>query len=137
MNSVEIVPISRDSIVCLPRKLSHQLGGINSICLVYKITNFIHLIDVSSGQSRHNFLKFDILILIWLSKIFKFLIYEILFICLVAELNASLYWRHAFNSICDPKQLIEYTVMDIEQIKFKDRKFFPGQGTISDKVYIK
>uniref|UniRef100_V9IHQ7 60S ribosomal export protein NMD3 n=1 Tax=Apis cerana TaxID=7461 RepID=V9IHQ7_APICE len=26
--------------------------------------------------------------------------------------------------------------MDIEQIKFKDRKFFPGQGTISDKHVI-
>ncbi|XP_076749606.1 60S ribosomal export protein NMD3 [Xylocopa sonorina] len=102
--SVEIVPISRDSIVCLPRKLSHQLGGINCICLVYKITNFIHLIDVSSGQ--------------------------------IAELNATLYWRHAFNSICDPKQLIEYTVMDIEPIKFKDRKFFPGQGCISNKHVI-
>ncbi|XP_033312268.1 60S ribosomal export protein NMD3 [Bombus bifarius] len=102
--SVEIVPISRDSIVCLPRKLSHQLGGINSICLVYKITNFVHLIDVSTGQ--------------------------------IAELSATLYWRHTFNSICDPKQLIEYTVMDIEQIKFKDRKFFPGQGTISNKHVI-
>ncbi|XP_050493867.1 60S ribosomal export protein NMD3 isoform X2 [Bombus huntii] len=102
--SVEIVPISRDSIVCLPRKLSHQLGGINSICLVYKITNFVHLIDVSTGQ--------------------------------IAELSATLYWRHTFNSICDPKQLIEYTVMDIEQIKFKDRKFFPGQGTISNRHVI-
>ncbi|CAD1475981.1 unnamed protein product, partial [Heterotrigona itama] len=100
--SVEIVPISRDSIVCLPRKLSHQLGGINAICLVYKITNFIHLIDVSTGQ----------------------------------KLNATLYWRHNFNSICDPKQLIEYTVMDIEQIKYKDRKFFPGQGAISHKHVI-
>lgn len=57
--SVEIVPISRDSIVCLPRKLSHQLGGINSICLVYKITNFVHLIDVSTGQSTCSSLKFD------------------------------------------------------------------------------
>lgn len=102
--SVEIVPISRDSIVCLPRKLSHQLGGINSICLVYKITNFVHLIDVSTGQ--------------------------------IAELNATLYWRHTFNSICDPKQLIEYTVMDIEEIKFKDRNFFPGQGSISNKHVI-
>ncbi|KOC66748.1 60S ribosomal export protein NMD3 [Habropoda laboriosa] len=102
--SVEIVPISRDSVVCLPRKLSHQLGGINAICLVYKITNSIHLIDVSSGQ--------------------------------IAELNATLYWRHTFNSICNPKQLIEYTVMDIEPIKLKDRKFFPGQGTISNKHVI-
>ncbi|XP_076298725.1 60S ribosomal export protein NMD3 [Lasioglossum baleicum] len=102
--SVEIVPISRDSIVCLPRKLSHQLGGINSICLVYKITNAIHLIDVASGQ--------------------------------IAEVNSTVYWRHNFNSICDPKQLIEYTVMDIEPIQFKDRKFFPGQGAISNKHVI-
>ena len=101
---MEIVPVSRDSIICLPRKLSHQLGGINSICLVYKITNSIHLIDVSSGQ--------------------------------IAEVNATFYWRQAFNSICEPKQLIEYTVMDVEPIKFKDRKFFPGQGAISNKVNI-
>ncbi|XP_054016588.1 60S ribosomal export protein NMD3 [Hylaeus anthracinus] len=98
---VEIVPVSRDSVVCLPRKLSHQLGGINPICLVYKITNSVHLIDVSSGQ--------------------------------VAEVSPTVYWRHTFNSICDPKQLIEYTVMDIEPQMFKDRKFFPGQGTISHK----
>lgn len=102
--SVEIVPISRDSVVCLSKKLSHQLGGINSICLVYKVSNSIHLIDVSTGQ--------------------------------IAEINATLYWRHAFNSICDPKQLVEYTVMDIEPIKFKDRKFFPGQGSISNKHII-
>ncbi|XP_017885921.1 60S ribosomal export protein NMD3 isoform X2 [Ceratina calcarata] len=102
--SVEIVPISRDSVVCLPRKLSHQLGGINPICLVYKITNSVHLIDVASGQ--------------------------------IAEFNATVYWRHAFNSICDPKQLVEYTVMDIEPIKSKDRRFFPGQGTISEKHVI-
>lgn len=99
--SVEIVPISRDSVVCLPRKLSHQLGGINQICLIHRITNSIHLMDVSSGQ--------------------------------LAELSATLYWRHPFASICDPKQLTEYTVMDVEQIQFKDRKFFPGQGAISNK----
>ncbi|XP_003704484.1 60S ribosomal export protein NMD3 isoform X1 [Megachile rotundata] len=102
--SVEIVPISRDSVVCLSKKLSHQLGGINSICLVYKVSNSIHLIDVSTGQ--------------------------------IAEINATLYWRHPFNSICNPKQLIEYIVMDIEPIKFKDRKFFPGQGSISSKHII-
>ncbi|XP_043261013.1 60S ribosomal export protein NMD3 [Colletes gigas] len=102
--SVEIVPVSRDSIVCLPKKLSHQLGGINPICFVYKMTNAIHLIDVSSGQ--------------------------------IAEVNSTLYWRHTFNSICNPKQLLEYTVMDIEPVKFKDRNFFPGQGTISNKHVI-
>lgn len=50
-HSVEIVPVSKNSVVCLPRKLTQQLGGISSLCLVYKITNSVHLIDVSSGQS--------------------------------------------------------------------------------------
>lgn len=52
LNSVEIVPISKDSVVCLPRKLTQQLGGISPICLVYRVTNSVHLIDVSSGQSK-------------------------------------------------------------------------------------
>lgn len=29
---------------------------------------------------------------------------------------------------------MEYIVMDIEQIKHEDKKIFPGQGTISNKV---
>ncbi|XP_029672295.1 60S ribosomal export protein NMD3 [Formica exsecta] len=99
--SVEIVPISKDSIVCLPRKLTQQLGGISPICLVYKITNSVHLIDVSSGQ--------------------------------IAEVSATVYWRCNFNSICNPKQLTEFVVMDIEPIKHTDIKTFPGQGSISKK----
>ncbi|KMQ89212.1 60s ribosomal export protein nmd3 [Lasius niger] len=102
--SVDIVPISKDSIVCLPRKLTQQLGGISPICLVYKITNSVHLIDVSSGQ--------------------------------VAEVNATVYSRYNFNSICNPKQLTEFVVMDIELIKYTDIKTFPGQGSISKKHVI-
>lgn len=98
---IELVPLSKDSVVCLPRKLAHQLGGINPICLVYRITNSVHFIDFSSGQ--------------------------------IAELDSNIYWRYNFNSICDPKQLIEYIVMDIEPIKHKNRKIFPGQGAISNK----
>ncbi|XP_032682118.1 60S ribosomal export protein NMD3 [Odontomachus brunneus] len=102
--SVEIVPISKDSVVCLPRKLTQQLGGISPICLVHRITNSVHLMDVSSGQ--------------------------------IAEVSATVYWRHNFYSICNPKQLTEYVVMDIEQIKHEDKKIFPGQGTISNKHVI-
>lgn len=102
--SVEIVPISKDSVVCLPKRLTHQLGGLSSICLVYKITNSIHLMDVSSGQ--------------------------------IAEVSATVYWRYPFNSICNPKQLIEYVVMDIEPVKDKHKKVFPGQGSISTKHVI-
>lgn len=53
----------------------------------------------------------------------------------VAEVSSTVYWRYNFNSICNPKQLTEYVVMDIEPIKDKDRKVFPGQGAISNKVF--
>ena len=102
--SVEIVPLSKDSVVCLPKKLTQQLAGIAPIALVYKVTSGIHLIDVASGQ--------------------------------VAEVSSNVFWRYPFNSICNPKQLKEYVVMDIEPIKEKDRKRFPGQGYISHKYAI-
>ncbi|NP_001135423.1 nonsense-mediated mRNA 3 [Nasonia vitripennis] len=102
--SIEIVPVSKDSIVCLPRKLTQKCGGLNPISLVYKVTSSIHLIDVSSGQ--------------------------------VAEISSNLYWQLPFNSVCNPKQLKEYVVIDIEPIKEKDKKKFPGQGHISHKFAI-
>jgi len=48
--SVEIVPICKDSVVCLPSKLAHQLGGIGQICVVYRVTNSVHIIDPTSSQ---------------------------------------------------------------------------------------
>lgn len=102
--SVEIVPISKDSLVCLPKKLTHHLGGISPICLVYRTTNSVNLMDVTSGQ--------------------------------IAEVHATTYWRYPFNSICNPKQLTEYVVMDIEPIKDKEKKKFPGQGMVSNKHVI-
>ncbi|KAG5891163.1 hypothetical protein JTB14_000551 [Gonioctena quinquepunctata] len=96
-----IVPISKDSVVCLPKKLTQQLGGISPICLVYRVTNSVHLIDPSSAQ--------------------------------IAEINSTTFWRYPFGPICNPKQLVEYIVMDIEYIRDKERKFFPGQGAISNK----
>ncbi|KAK9505680.1 hypothetical protein O3M35_009674 [Rhynocoris fuscipes] len=97
--SVEIVPISKDSIVCLPKKTANHLGGINPLCLVQRVTNAIHLIDPTTAQ--------------------------------IAEINGSNYWRDPFNSVFDPKQLTEYTVMDVEPII--DKKNFPGQGQVSNK----
>ncbi|XP_023028053.2 60S ribosomal export protein NMD3 [Leptinotarsa decemlineata] len=96
---VDIVPISKDSVVCLPKKLTQQLGGISPICLVYRVTNSVHLLDPTTTQ--------------------------------IAELNATTFWRYPFGSICNPKQLIEYIVMDIEVVMNKSRKCFPGQGAIS------
>ncbi|CAL4069883.1 unnamed protein product, partial [Meganyctiphanes norvegica] len=48
--SVELVPICKDSVVCLPSKLAHQLGGIGQISVVHRVTNHISLIDPNTGQ---------------------------------------------------------------------------------------
>lgn len=52
--SVEIVPISKDSVVCLPKKLTQTLAGISPVCLIYRVTNTLHLIDPTSGQSNYS-----------------------------------------------------------------------------------
>lgn len=99
--SVEIVPISKDSLVCLNKKLTQQLGSIAPICLVQRVANTVHLIDPLTAQ--------------------------------IAELTSTVYYRSPFEAICNPKQLVEYVIMDIEVIYDKDRKIFPGQGPISNK----
>ncbi|EEB15514.1 Nonsense-mediated mRNA decay protein, putative [Pediculus humanus corporis] len=48
--SVEIVPLSKDGVVCLSKKLTQQLGGINPLCIVARITNSVHLIHPASSQ---------------------------------------------------------------------------------------
>lgn len=50
--SVEIVPLSKDSVVCLSKKLAQQLGGISPLCLVFRVTSTIYLIDPCTAQSK-------------------------------------------------------------------------------------
>ncbi|XP_018319253.1 60S ribosomal export protein NMD3 [Agrilus planipennis] len=99
--SVEIIPLSKDSVVCLPKKFAQQCGGISQICLVHRVTSALQLIDPASSQ--------------------------------ITEINSKLFWRNHFGSICDPKQLVEYIVMDIQPIMDKNRNKFPGQGFISNR----
>lgn len=83
--SVEIVPLSKDSLVCLSAKLRQQLGNLPPLCLVFKVTHGVHLIDPMTGQ--------------------------------FSELSSLSYFRSPFDAICNPKQLIEFIVMDIESFK--------------------
>ncbi|XP_065052415.1 60S ribosomal export protein NMD3-like [Rhopilema esculentum] len=48
--SVELVPICKDDIVCLPMKLSKSLGNIGQILVCYKVTNSLHLINPATTQ---------------------------------------------------------------------------------------
>lgn len=99
--SVEIVPICKDDVVCLPSKLAHSLGGIGQICICSRITSSIYLIDPSSAQ--------------------------------IADISAGVYWRDPFVSICGPKQLVEYIIMNVEIISDASRYKFAGQGATSEK----
>ncbi|CAO1433429.1 unnamed protein product [Diamesa serratosioi] len=97
--AVDIVPISKGSLVCLSKKLRQQSGHISPICLVANVVSGIHLIDPLTAQ--------------------------------MAEVSGTTYFRYPFWSICDPKHLVPYTVMDLDIIT--DRKPVPGQGPISQK----
>jgi len=48
--SVEIVPVCKDCVVCLPPKLAHQLGGIGQLCIVQRVSQIIHLINPFTAQ---------------------------------------------------------------------------------------
>ncbi|CAG8652903.1 15635_t:CDS:2 [Dentiscutata heterogama] len=43
--SVEIVPICKDDLVCLPLKIARSLGNISPLVLCYRVGNSIHVMD--------------------------------------------------------------------------------------------
>jgi len=53
---------------------------------------------------------------------------------LVAEINASTFFKTPFNSLLRPRQLCEYTIINIETISDHERRKFTGQGALSRKV---
>jgi len=46
--SVEIVPVCKDDVVCLPASMARQLGNMSQICVVLRVTQVVQLIDVST-----------------------------------------------------------------------------------------
>lgn len=48
---MEIAPVCRDDLVLLPKALSNKLGGLGPLVLVYKISTFVHIVDVYSMQT--------------------------------------------------------------------------------------
>ena len=48
---MELAPICRDDLAILPKSLSQKLGGIGPMVLVYKISKFIHIVDIKTMQT--------------------------------------------------------------------------------------
>ncbi|CAH1239124.1 NMD3 [Branchiostoma lanceolatum] len=99
--SVEIVPVCKDNIVCLPPKLAQQLGNLNQICVCLRVSTTVHIIDPSTLQ--------------------------------IADVTAPIFWRTSFQSLCEPRQLTEYMVLEVEPIRHHDRVHVAGEGAKSQK----
>eukprot|EP01103_Thecamoeba_quadrilineata_P012138 TRINITY_DN305_c0_g1_i1.p1 TRINITY_DN305_c0_g1~~TRINITY_DN305_c0_g1_i1.p1 ORF type:complete len:521 (-),score=81.61 TRINITY_DN305_c0_g1_i1:54-1508(-) len=50
--SVEISPVCRDDLVCLPAKVATSFGGMNPLLLCVKISSLIHMMDPFTLQAR-------------------------------------------------------------------------------------
>ncbi|KAL6047271.1 ribosome-binding protein [Balamuthia mandrillaris] len=48
--SVEITPVCRDHLLCLPKKVAHAIGNISPLVLCYKVSNLMHVIDPNTLQ---------------------------------------------------------------------------------------
>jgi nonsense-mediated mRNA decay protein 3 len=49
--AVELVPLCKEDLVVLPKKLARSLGNINQLTLCYRIGNTVHLIDPANLQT--------------------------------------------------------------------------------------
>ena len=54
----------------------------------------------------------------------------------MAELNSVTFFKMPFKNLVMPKQLQEYTIMNIEPIEEHEKHKFAGQGAVSKKVKI-
>lgn len=48
---VELAPICRDDLAILPKPLSKLLGGIGPMVLCYKISQFVHIVDIKTMRT--------------------------------------------------------------------------------------
>ena len=82
--SVELVPICKDDLVCLPSRVSSSIlgGSVSPLVLCTKVTNLIQFLDPNTLQ--------------------------------MGEIGTNEYWRHSFRSLCTTQDLVEYYVLDIE-----------------------
>ena len=51
--SVEIVPICKDDLICIPRKLYNQSGGLGPVVLCTRVTNTLVITDPRTLRSTH------------------------------------------------------------------------------------
>lgn len=97
--SVEMPPICKHDIVCLPKALAHQFGTISQIVVCLRVTHCIHMIDFTTLQtceisgtvfwrnpfqpvsSAKNFVEFTVMEIDRVEKKYILYINNIIFVC--------------------------------------------------------
>jgi nonsense-mediated mRNA decay protein 3 len=98
---VEIVPVCKDEVVCLPKKLAQSLGNMSQIALVQRVTQTIQMIDPTTLHR--------------------------------ADITDKQFWKDQFCSVATTRQMIEFTVMDIEPVNPGDLRFDASIGNLSQR----
>jgi nonsense-mediated mRNA decay protein 3 len=96
---VDLVPIVKDSLICLPKKLAQTFGNMNQLVICLRVTNVVSLIDPATMQTN--------------------------------EVTATAYWKEPFEILCQPKQLVEFYVVEVEPVEDLQRS--AGHGHVSKK----
>uniref|UniRef100_A0A183D538 60S ribosomal export protein NMD3 n=1 Tax=Gongylonema pulchrum TaxID=637853 RepID=A0A183D538_9BILA len=96
---VEVVPICRDCVVCLPKRTAQSLGNMNQLLVCVRVNNVVTLIDPATLQ--------------------------------IADVNSTQYYRDPFHAVFQSKQLVEFYVLDVEDVG--NLKRASGHGRISTK----
>jgi nonsense-mediated mRNA decay protein 3 len=47
----ELASVCRDDLVALPKETAKEMGGIGPLVLVYKISKFVHIVDINTMQT--------------------------------------------------------------------------------------
>jgi len=50
---VDVAPICKDDVICLPANMAQRMGNLSQICLVHRVTDRIHLIDPRQGTMAY------------------------------------------------------------------------------------
>ncbi|KAL3094278.1 hypothetical protein niasHS_004034 [Heterodera schachtii] len=98
---VDIVPITKDALICLPRTLAQSFANIGQFVLCLRVTDVVSLINPQTLQ--------------------------------LYELNATTYWKNPFDILVHPKSLVEFFVVDVEEVDDPYAVLPHGHGSVSTK----
>jgi nonsense-mediated mRNA decay protein 3 len=78
---VELAPVCRDDLVMLPKNVQREYGGIGPLVLVYKISKFIHIVDINTMQTyevdRENYWKHPFKAIMGRERLTEFIVIDI------------------------------------------------------------